>query len=76
MSSNHALVPTATSGLRRLAVPSSLCSSAASQRERYAALVDVTRHSSHNGRYRPYPGTGSAILLARCRPFCRQCGAS
>jgi hypothetical protein len=28
------------------------------------AALDVLRHSSHNGRYRPYPGTGSAILLA------------
>jgi hypothetical protein len=31
---NHALEPTAASGLRRLAVPSSLRSSAAAQRER------------------------------------------
>jgi hypothetical protein len=32
----HALEPTAASGLRRLAVPSSLRSSAAAQRERWA----------------------------------------
>jgi hypothetical protein len=31
---NHALEPNATSGLRRLAVPSSLRSSAAAQRDR------------------------------------------
>jgi len=31
---NHALEPTAASGLRRLAVPSSLRASAAAQRER------------------------------------------
>lgn len=30
------------------------------QRKCYAAL-DVTQHSSHDGRYRPYPGTRSAI---------------
>jgi len=31
---NRALEPTAASGLRRLAVPSALCASAAAQRER------------------------------------------
>jgi hypothetical protein len=34
---NPALEPTAASGLRRLAVPSSLRSSAAAQRERWAS---------------------------------------
>jgi len=34
MTPNHALEPTAASGLRPLAVPSSLRSSAAAQRER------------------------------------------
>jgi hypothetical protein len=37
MRSNPALEPTAASGLRRLAVPSSLRSSAAAQRERSAS---------------------------------------
>jgi len=36
MKPNHALEPTAASGLRRLAVPSSLRSSAEAQRERCA----------------------------------------
>jgi hypothetical protein len=36
---NHALEPTAASGLRRLAVPSSLRSSAAAQHERSASCV-------------------------------------
>jgi len=39
MRSNPALEPTAASGLRALAVPSSLRSSAAAQRERYAATM-------------------------------------
>jgi hypothetical protein len=37
MSPNPALEPTAASGLRRLAVPSSLRASAAAQRERWAS---------------------------------------
>ncbi len=37
MTPNHALEPTAASGLRRLAMPSSLRSSAAAQRERSVA---------------------------------------
>jgi hypothetical protein len=37
---NHALEPTAASGLRRLAVPSSLRSSAAAQRKRWASEWD------------------------------------
>ena len=36
MTPNHALEPTAAGGLGGLAVPSSLCSLAAAQRERYA----------------------------------------
>jgi len=36
---NHALDPTAASGLRRLAVPSALRASAAAQRERSASCV-------------------------------------
>jgi len=36
MTPNIALEPTAASGLRRLAVPSALCASAAAQRERWA----------------------------------------
>jgi len=37
MTPNHALEPTATGGLCRLAVPSSLRASAAAQRERWSA---------------------------------------
>jgi len=37
MRANHALEPTAASGLCRLAVPSTLRASAAAQRERYAS---------------------------------------
>jgi hypothetical protein len=41
MTPNHALEPTAASGLRRLAVPSSLRASAAAQRERSASTTDA-----------------------------------
>jgi hypothetical protein len=41
MTPNHALEPTAASGLRALAVPLSLRSSAAAQRERLADEKDV-----------------------------------
>jgi hypothetical protein len=40
LSPNHALEPTAASGRRRLAVPSSLRASAAAQRERWARVYD------------------------------------
>lgn len=40
---NHAFEPTAASGLRALAVPSSLRSSAAPQRERWTATPIPTR---------------------------------
>jgi hypothetical protein len=39
---NRALEPTAASGLRRLAVPSSLRSSAAAQRERWASASGMS----------------------------------
>jgi len=59
---NHALEPTAASGLRRLAVPSSLRSSAAAQRERYAAS-DARLRSSPDDRHRP-SGSSRDFLIA------------
>jgi len=40
MTPNHALEPTAASGLRAIAMPSSLRASAAARRMRYAAPID------------------------------------
>jgi hypothetical protein len=57
MTPNHALEPTAASALRLLAVPSSLRSSAAAQRERYAAF-GAARRILCDGRYLPEAGVG------------------
>lgn len=59
-----ALEPAAASALCLLAVPSSLCSSAADQRERYAAR-SAGSNSSRDGRYRPDAHVLSTALKVR-----------